>query len=104
LLKTFWTGRGGWSDQQLPDGTVIWTTPAGATYKTRPGSALLFPGWNSLTTPPATPPKSKAAKLSSHDLDTFKRKRTRAQNRGRRIQAEREFNAARIAEGGPPPY
>jgi hypothetical protein len=23
LLKTFWTGDGGWADQQHPDGTVI---------------------------------------------------------------------------------
>lgn len=29
LLKTFWTGIGGWTDRQLPDGTVIWTSPAG---------------------------------------------------------------------------
>ena len=29
LLKTFWVGRGGWSDEQLPDGTVVWITPAG---------------------------------------------------------------------------
>jgi hypothetical protein len=104
LLKTFWTGRGGWSDQQLPDGTVIWTTPAGVTYRTRPGSALLFPSWDSRTPLPAVPAKSKAAKPSGHDLDTFKRKRTRAQNRERRIQTEREYNAARIAENGPPPY
>jgi len=40
LLKTFW----GWQDRQLPDGTVVWTTPAGQTYVTTPGSALLFPG------------------------------------------------------------
>ena len=40
LMKTFW----GWRDQQLPDGTVIWTLPDGHTYVTTPGSALLFPG------------------------------------------------------------
>ncbi|MGH3633681.1 MAG: HNH endonuclease signature motif containing protein, partial [Mycobacterium sp.] len=39
LVKTFW----GWHDQQLPDATVIWTSPAGHTYVTTPGSALLFP-------------------------------------------------------------
>ena len=27
----------------MPDGTVIWTSPSGATYVTTPGSALLFP-------------------------------------------------------------
>jgi hypothetical protein len=40
LLKTFWTG---WRDEQLPDGTVIWTSPSGQKYLTRPGSRLLFP-------------------------------------------------------------
>ena len=37
-MKTFC----GWSEQQLPDGTLILTSPAGHTYVTTPGSALLF--------------------------------------------------------------
>jgi hypothetical protein len=28
LLKTFWAGTGGWTDRQLPDGTVIFTSPS----------------------------------------------------------------------------
>ncbi|MGE2737596.1 DUF222 domain-containing protein, partial [Mycolicibacterium vaccae] len=43
LLKTFWTGPGGWYDRQHPDGTIEWTSPTGHTYTTKPGSALLFP-------------------------------------------------------------
>ena len=39
LIKAFW----GWQDQQLPDGTLIWTSQSGQTYVTTPGSALLFP-------------------------------------------------------------
>src|SRR5262249_21249101 len=39
LVKTFW----GWREQQLPDGTLILTSPAGQTYVSTPGSALLFP-------------------------------------------------------------
>ena len=39
LLKTF----GGWRDQQVPDGTVEWTSPHGQTYTTHPGSRILFP-------------------------------------------------------------
>jgi hypothetical protein len=39
-LKTFWTG---WRDQRRPDGTIVWTSPTGHTYITRPGSRLLFP-------------------------------------------------------------
>ena len=29
LLKTFWNGLDGWRDRQLPDGTVMWTSPTG---------------------------------------------------------------------------
>lgn len=38
-LKTF----GGWRDEQLADGTVIWTSPTGRTYRTFPAGADLFP-------------------------------------------------------------
>jgi hypothetical protein len=39
LVKTFW----GWHEQQLPDGTLILTSPAKRPYVTTPGCALLFP-------------------------------------------------------------
>nr|WP_231751017.1 HNH endonuclease signature motif containing protein [Mycobacterium sp. NAZ190054] len=39
LIKTFDTG---WRDQQLPDGTIIWTSPTGATYPTTPAGVALF--------------------------------------------------------------
>ncbi|SOX56331.1 HNH endonuclease [Mycobacterium ahvazicum] len=38
-LKTF----GAWRDTQLADGTVIWTSPTGRTYKTSPAGDDLFP-------------------------------------------------------------
>ncbi len=38
-LKTF----GGWRDKQLADGTVVWTSPTGRTYRTSPAGADLFP-------------------------------------------------------------
>ena len=38
-LKTFW----GWLDQQLPDGTIVWTSPTGRIYRTTPGGPGLFP-------------------------------------------------------------
>jgi hypothetical protein len=47
LGKTFW----GWRDEQLRDGTVIWTSPAGEKYVTHPGSALIFPGLCAPTAP-----------------------------------------------------
>jgi len=43
LLKTFWTGSGGWADKQLPDGTVVWTAPTGRTYTTKPGGQSVLP-------------------------------------------------------------
>jgi hypothetical protein len=39
LFKTYW----GWREQQLPDGTLILTSPAGDTHVTTPGSALSRP-------------------------------------------------------------
>ncbi len=39
-LKTF---HGGWRDRQLADGTVVWTSPTGQTYRTSPAGADLFP-------------------------------------------------------------
>lgn len=38
-LKTF----GGWQDKQLADGTIVWTSPTGQTYRTSPAGADLFP-------------------------------------------------------------
>lgn len=39
---------------QYPDATIVWTSPSGQTYTTRPGSRLLFPRWKTAT---ATLPK-----------------------------------------------
>ena len=55
LLKTFWVGRGGWSDEQLPDGTIVWTTPTGRRKHVPPGSRVLFPDWDTTTPTPTTP-------------------------------------------------
>ena len=103
LIKTFWTGQGGWTEQQLPDGTLLTTSPAGITYRTRPGSTLYFPDWN-IHTPPPTGPPPHGVKPPGNSLDTFKRKHTRTQQRARHIQTERARNAARTAEerGGAP--
>lgn len=88
LVKTFW----GWRDQQLPDGTVILTAPSGQTYITTPGSALLFPR---LCVPTAelVPPQPKAeGPCGERTAMMPRRRRTRAQNRAARINAERNQN------------
>lgn len=90
LLKTFWTA---WRDEQYPDGTVVWTSPTGHTYTTRPGSRLLFPSLcvptgqlRSAARQPVTPGRG---------LQMPTRRRTREQDRLHRIDAERALNAAR---------
>jgi len=106
LIKTFW----GWHDQQLPDGTLVWTSPSGQTYVTAPGSALLFP---SLCVPTGTltPPDPHATRLRCVDRAAMmpKRRRTRAQNRANYVATQRRHNlvtrqaAQHAASGGPAP-
>jgi hypothetical protein len=102
LIKTFW----GWSDQQLPDGTVIWTSPSRDTYITMPGSALLFP---QLCAPTgvldAIPDRQRR---TDHTAMMPKRCRTRAQNRARHVLDERRHNrllrqSRQTAVAGPAP-
>ncbi|BBY21205.1 HNH endonuclease signature motif containing protein [Mycobacterium stomatepiae] len=89
LVKTFW----GWRDQQLPDGTLILTSPGGQTHVTTPGSALLFPtlcvAAGGMPAPEVDPPQDycgdRAAMMP-------RRCHTRAQNRGARVAAERRQN------------
>jgi hypothetical protein len=108
LLKTFY----GWHEKQLPDGTLILTSPAGHTYVTTPGSALLFPSLcgavGGMPAPEADLPSDYCGERSAM---MPKRRRTRAQNRAHRIAAERRDNrqarqarkAARASYAGPAP-
>jgi hypothetical protein len=101
LLKTFWTGKNGWQDQQLADGTVTWTSPSGHTYTTRPGSALLFP---TLCAPTAQAPLRPVRPADTdRGLKMPRRRRTRAEDRARRIRAERKLNDDLVAERNKPP-
>jgi len=100
LLKTFWVGEGGWSDAQFPDGTIVWTSPSGKTYTTRPGSRLLFPDWDDTTVAIRTTGRPDA---TGRSLMMPVRRRTRAAARAYRIRRERALNDARIAERNKPP-
>jgi len=42
-LKTFHGGPSGWRDEQLADGTIVWTSPTGREYRTTPTAYDLFP-------------------------------------------------------------
>ena len=104
LLKTFWAGIGGWHDEQRPDGTIIWTAPTGHTHTTHPGSAPLFPTLCTPTAPAPRPPVGiTTAKDTDRGLNMPKRRRTRTQDRQRRIEAERKPNDDLVAERNKPP-
>ncbi|MGV0811604.1 HNH endonuclease signature motif containing protein [Mycolicibacterium boenickei] len=88
LVKTFCPG---WTDRQLPDGTVEFTAPTGHTYTTEPHGAAMFP---TLATPtgelnlpePQTPHPNRGAKMPT-------RRQTREQDRQDRIAEERHLRA-----------
>ncbi|CAN5222985.1 HNH endonuclease signature motif containing protein [soil metagenome] len=107
ILKTFL----GWRDEQLPDGTVIWTLPGGQKEVTTPGSALLFP---SLCFPTAKlPPLGRGSRFwATPDSDKMPRRtKSRASARADAIAAERNHNrklreGALVGDDGedPPPF
>jgi hypothetical protein len=105
LVKTFL----GWQEKQLPDGTLILTSPTGHTYVTTPGSALLFPSLcrptGAIPAPEADPPRDHRGERTAR---MPKRRRTRAQDRAYRIATERRRNrqsrlAAQPVQPGPAP-
>ena len=103
LLKTFW----GWREKQLPDGTLILTSPAGQTHVTTPGSALLFPSLchavGGMPTPETDPPADNYCGDRSAMMP--KRRRTRTQDRAYRVATKRRANrdARLAAQPGPAP-
>jgi hypothetical protein len=101
LFKTFCAGPAGWTEQQLPDGTIVWTSPRGRTYPTPPLGALFFPqlavATEKLILPKGPPPGP------NRELAMPVRRRTRAEDRARRVQWERALNRARY-DADPPPF
>ncbi|ULN39042.1 HNH endonuclease [Mycolicibacterium crocinum] len=103
LLKTFYAGPRGWTDRQLPDGTVIWTSPSGRTYRTKPGGTLFFPQLFPPTTELNLPDNATQPRQPGRGVMMPARRRTRAQDRADRIRWERGLNEARAA-AHPPPF
>jgi hypothetical protein len=87
LLKTFW----GWRDEQLRDGTLIWTSPTGDRYVSAPGSAVIFPGLCEPTGPVALTPTADQ-RCGDRTVMMPKRHRTRDQDRATKITTERQHN------------
>ncbi|BBZ51722.1 hypothetical protein MHEI_34390 [Mycobacterium heidelbergense] len=93
LIKTFC----GWTDQQLPDATLILTSPTGQTYVSTPGSALLFPSLCAPTGELPTPPTTSTTEChrerrGERTAMMPRRRRTRTQDRATRIATERHHN------------
>ena len=97
LVKTFLTGNHGWSDRQLPDGTIALTAPTGHTYTTQPHGAAMFGALAQPTGKLDLPPN-----LDLPDTDKSvmmpRRKQTREQDRRDRINQERRERTELIAE------
>ncbi|OBF42266.1 hypothetical protein A5724_00630 [Mycobacterium sp. ACS1612] len=89
LMKTF----GGWRDIQLPDGTVIWISPSGRKYITKPGSRLFFETWD-ITTADLPPPSIVVPNTGDRGLMMPRRRRTRAAEYAAWVKAERARNQA----------
>jgi hypothetical protein len=87
LLKTFWCGPDGWRDEQLPDGTVVWTSPSGHVYRTAPGSSLFRP------TGTLTVSRQPGGSLNRGAMMP-QRQRSRSGDRRYRVLAERRRNGA----------
>jgi hypothetical protein len=95
LLKTFYVGANGWTDRQLGDGTVIWTSPTGHTYTTKPGGSLYFPVLATSTGDPVVVPARVPHPMRRVMMP--KRKRPRAEETASRLTGERKRNAERLA-------
>jgi hypothetical protein len=96
LIKTFYRGPGGFSDQQLPDGTVILTAPTGHTYVTEPHGAGMFPTLAQSTGELPVPSLDEPSPY--RDVMMPRRKQTREQDRRDRINVERRQRTELIAE------
>lgn len=99
MMKTFCDG---WSETQLPDGTIVVTTPVGRTYTTTPTSRLLFPKVDT-TSAPVERGSPRPTSTGDRRLKMPKRQRSRAEDRAYRIAAERALNAAYLTEHTEPP-
>ena len=97
LLKTFYTGFGGWADRQLPDGTVEWIAPTGHSYTTIPGGSVFFPVL-AASTGELTIARGIEPPNITRGLMMPRRKRTRAEDRRYRIASERRINEERLAQ------
>ena len=102
LIKTFFSGPDGWRELQLPNGTMLFVSPTGRRYTTKPQGALFFPQLAEPTealTITEPPPGGRPYRALAMPI----RRRTRVQDRAYRITWERNLNVRRWA-ADPPPF
>ncbi|MUL84613.1 MULTISPECIES: HNH endonuclease signature motif containing protein [unclassified Mycolicibacterium] len=88
-LKTF---HDGWRDQQLPDGTVIWTAPTGHTHRTSPGATEIFaPEGRPRRAPHRAKPTSQAARVAQRRAKNARLRPVNAEARRVRQARSREM-------------
>ncbi len=114
LIKTFFTGVHGWSDEQRPDGTVVVTAPTGHVYTTEAFGGVLFPGLAVPTAPitTATPvvegdQRSAMMPMRTTTREQDRRKRIKQERRQRielDAELERQRQARLAAAYEPPPF
>jgi hypothetical protein len=97
LVKTFYSGPGGWTDEQLPDGTIVLRAPTEHTYTTEPLGGMLFPALRQSTGHLIVPPKADVP-ATDRALMMPRRKQTREEDRRDRIIQERRLRTELIAE------
>ena len=85
-LKTFHSGPTGWHDEQLADGTIVWTSPTGRTYRTTPDGPELFTQMR----PPCVALKPRRRSRSREKAARIKLLR-------KKLRAQRPINAAQRA-------
>jgi hypothetical protein len=97
LIKTFCTGPKGWTDHQLPDGTIVLHAPTGHVYTTEPHGGAMFPA---LAQPTGELDVGPHVVPSDTDGSAMmpRRKQSREQDRRDRINAERHQRSELIAE------
>jgi Domain of unknown function (DUF222) len=93
-LKTFHSGPGGWNDQQLPDGTIAWTSPTGRTYRTTPDGPELFPQMRTACSAPKPRPRNRSCEKAAR----IKRIRNKLREQRPINAAQRQLDRARRQE------
>jgi hypothetical protein len=96
LIKTFYGGPGGWTDRQLPDGTIVFTAPTGHVYSTEPHGGALFSALAALIAQFDIPKVEDPA--NTNRVMMPRRRQTHDQDRQDRINAERREWTELIAE------